>query len=66
MQVYVLLDRSNVVYGVLTDLESAEAFITADPDFMYVEAEVDDFTTFNEVMDELGDEEQPVERDDED
>jgi len=53
MQVFVLLDRQATVFAVTTDSAAADAWVALGGDFGSVEVELDDFTVYNEVMDEL-------------
>jgi len=51
MQVYVLLDREARVYGVVTDADAAEEWLTFDGSFGFAECKLDDYTSFNMVVD---------------
>jgi hypothetical protein len=51
MQVYVLLDREARVYGAITDAEAAEEWLTFDDSFGFAECKLDDYTSFNMVVD---------------
>jgi len=50
MQVFVLLDREARVYGVVTDANAAEEWLTFDDDFAFAEGELNDFTCFNVAL----------------
>jgi thiamine monophosphate synthase len=50
MQVHVLLDKDNLVYGVVTDEAAADEWLSFDPDYIAVgPIEVDDYESFHEV-----------------
>jgi len=50
MQVYVLLDSDARVYGVVTDSNAAEEWLTFDDDFAVAEGELNDYTCFNMAL----------------
>jgi hypothetical protein len=50
MQVYVLLDSEDRVFGVVTDLAVAEEWMTFDDDFAVSEGELNDYTCFNMAL----------------
>ncbi len=50
MQVYVLLDKDARVYGVVTDAEAAEEWLTFDGSFGFAECELDDYRSFIEAL----------------
>lgn len=66
--VFVLQDSSDgMVYCVTKDSDAAEEWVGFDPQYTAVEVELEDFTSFNAVKDELGlndEEEEPEPTDD--
>ena len=57
MIVWVLQDRDGHVFGVVSDADAAEEFLTFDESFVTVEVEVDDFTLVNEIRDAVEEDE---------
>jgi hypothetical protein len=56
MQVFVLIDTSDAaVYGVVTDSDAADKWTDTDANFSAIEVEVDDYQSYNEMLDEVED-----------